>query len=143
MVTCFNNTFKLFVVLIVLWDCSPIYGKTIYVSLRNVIRDDVTLYIYCKSKSDDLGPHILDYNQKFERSFRNSIWGYALISCSMKWMDYGGVEIIGYFDIYSERRDGHKCNRNCTLDAQYDGIWGYSSGNKPYMMYPWPRPDKA
>ncbi|KAF5179748.1 hypothetical protein FRX31_030665 [Thalictrum thalictroides] len=139
MVSSFNHKYlgplKLFLVLVALFGCSPICGKT-HLFLRNEIRNNVTLSISCQNRDHDLGAHILGYKQEVEWIL--SIFKFYRIWCSASWMD-NGVLIQGGFHVLDEKVESCPYMYDiCIRAAKSDGVWAYNEDGVPHMIYRWP-----
>ncbi|RDX89113.1 S-protein-like 29, partial [Mucuna pruriens] len=83
---------------------SSFFGKT-HVSVTNALKQKEDLTIHCKSADDDLGVHLLHFNQAFEWSFRPKLIGNTQFYCSFQWQKYPLV----WYDIYIAKRDRYIC----------------------------------
>ncbi|CAI0418538.1 unnamed protein product [Linum tenue] len=76
------------------------------VTVINMLTAKSDLTIHCKSKDDDLGEHVLPYQQSFAWNFRPNFWQTTLFFCSFAWQGSGDSHS---FDIYVQRRDQSRC----------------------------------
>jgi hypothetical protein len=74
------------------------------VIIVNALEGNLDLTIHCKSADDDLGIHLLHYNDSFSWRFNNNFFNTTLFYCSFKWNNE-----IHYFDIYKFKRDHDVC----------------------------------
>ncbi|KAK7374266.1 hypothetical protein VNO80_07694 [Phaseolus coccineus] len=91
------------------------------VYITNSLEGKEDLHIHCKSKDDDLGPHVLHINETFKFSFRANIFYGTLFFCSFQW----GNGPLLYFDVYDQKRDQNKCDQckcdECKWSIKKDG----------------------
>ena len=95
-------------VFLVRWCDGAIIEKKVHVRIINDLGNGSDLNLHCKSKDDDLGVHVLAPHQFFEFSFRPNFWVTTLYFCRFWWGDESH-----WFDIYVERRDVGRCNKQC------------------------------
>lgn len=76
-----------------------------HVHITNDLRPDLVLTIHCKSRNDDLGVQVLQFNGTFQFHFRPNVWGTTQYYCSFQWK-----YTFHYFDIYIAERDFPKCD---------------------------------
>ncbi|XP_062104482.1 S-protein homolog 5-like [Humulus lupulus] len=69
------------------------------VVIRNNL-GDFDLSVHCKSKDDDLGVHILRFNETYSFRFKPNFWGTTLFFCGFRWADQ-----FHWFDIYTPGSD--------------------------------------
>ena len=77
-----------------------------HVSIINNVSSVLPLTTHCKSKNDDLGVHILNYNDSFGFGFAPNIWMTTLFFCSFGW---GTTAELHWLDIYSAHKDKCEC----------------------------------
>ncbi|XP_057440033.1 S-protein homolog 29-like [Lotus japonicus] len=90
------------------------------VRVQNDLGNGVTLFVQCRSKDDDLGPHYLSNGQYQEWSFINSVFGVTLFWCNIGWND-----VKKSFIVYNVDRDGHVCGSRCWRSIKSDGAYFY------------------
>ncbi|PRQ21876.1 putative plant self-incompatibility S1 [Rosa chinensis] len=79
----------------------------ITVSISNFLAEEyedevkLDLNVHCKSKDDDLGPHVLSFLEGYEFRFNPNIWRTTLFHCTMAWPSH-----FHHFVIYDQSRDG-------------------------------------
>lgn len=78
------------------------------VKIINGFDNRTQIGVHCKSKDDDLGPHVLGFDQSFEFRFRPSFLGTTLFFCRFWWESESH-----WFDIYVQSRDAGRCNKKC------------------------------
>jgi len=62
-----------------------VWATKVTVEITNTLEGKENLNIHCKSKDDDIGHHLLYYNQSFQWSFGTDFLGRTLFFCSFKW----------------------------------------------------------
>ena len=55
--------------------------KTIHITIINHLSERKNLQIHCKSKNDDLGVHILQYDEEYKFGFKPNYWLTTLFYC--------------------------------------------------------------
>ena len=77
------------------------------------------LTIHCQSKDDDLGVHVLSYNNSFEWSFYPNFFVMnTLFFCKIQWQDK-----IMPLDSYEEYRDLYGCHKRCYWEIVPKGAY--------------------
>ncbi|KAJ9672600.1 hypothetical protein PVL29_025998 [Vitis rotundifolia] len=104
----FLFSFVLLVFLVRLCDGSPHIENKADVKIINGLDAGTDLNIHCKSKDDDLGAHVLGFEQFFEFHFRPNVWGTTLYFCRFWWNSESH-----WFDIYDQDRDVGRCDEKC------------------------------
>lgn len=95
---------KNFLILCVLMWLSMHNVLAAHVTITNNLEDNLDLTVHCKSRDDDLGPHLLRQGQNYGFKFTNNFWGTTLFFCSFQWNGE-----FRWFDIYKESRDYGIC----------------------------------
>ncbi|XP_027343143.1 S-protein homolog 5-like [Abrus precatorius] len=91
-----------------------------HVRVINELGNEILLYVHCKSGDDDLGLHILEYEQYQEWSFKNNLSGTTLFWCSLRWNDeQQNIEVYNY------RKDNKYCSSKCWRSIKKDGAYFY------------------
>ena len=62
-----------------------VWATKVTVEITNTLEGKENLNIHCKSKDDDIGHHLLYYNQSFQWSFGTDFLGRTLFFCSFQW----------------------------------------------------------
>lgn len=94
------------------------------VSILNSLQENLT--IHCKSKDDDLGTHVIGFNQTYEWKFEINFWQTTLFFCKF---DLHGISAT--FDVFKAQRDyDDRCRVLCSWVAREDGLYGYITLNK-------------
>ena len=101
-------SFVLLTFLVGFCDASIFQQKRTFVRIINEVGEDIDLNFHCKSKDDDLGPHVLTPHQYYEFNFRPNFFWTTLFFCRFWW----GNE-SHWFDIYDVQRDGVHCTTYC------------------------------
>ncbi|KOM37164.1 hypothetical protein LR48_Vigan03g054500 [Vigna angularis] len=109
------------------WN-SSVLGEI--VSIRNTMKGKETLNLHCKSKDDDLGQHVLQFNQTFQWKFNPSVFADTLFFCSFQW---GNSALVRY-DVYVEDRDEGIC-KVCLWYVKEDGLCRQESNH--LSCYKW------
>lgn len=110
-------------------DLSP----TIRVEIFNLLPHGKSFVVHCKSKEDDLGPHVIGPGKSYWFKFKNNVWITTLFFCGVTWE--GGRAM---FDIYKARRDQPRCARFCSWQAREAFIFGFQEGSQVAdIVIPW------
>jgi len=104
-------------------------GKTT-VQITNTLEGKQNLNIHCKSKDDDLGPHLLHINESFQWSFGPHFFKITLFFCSVQW----GNGPLLHFDAYDQIRDYSLC-KHCHWYIESYGPCRYQLGVR--KCYKW------
>lgn len=142
-----SHGFRLTLLLLVVLSPECIFVSTCWpnpttVSITNLISENTTLYLQCKSADDDLGPHVLSYKQSFMWKFTMNQWRTTLYWCSMSWVDTNGNELYGSGVVYKKKQVKHcTFGHNCPRVAKIDGLWAtnFNDGSMLDMLFPWSR----
>ena len=114
-------SFVLLVFLVRLCDGGPgVVEKKVDLKIINGLDAGTDLNVHCKSKNDDLGAHVLAFDQFFEFRFRPNFWGTTLYFCRFWWNSESH-----WFDIYVQKRDAGRCNKKC---------WWYVGADGPCLL---------
>ncbi|KAM6544715.1 hypothetical protein CsatB_025451 [Cannabis sativa] len=111
----------------------PQSSSDVVIIKNRVKKSDLT--VHCKSKNDDLGVHVLKYDQSYRFSFTPNFWRSTLFFCGFKWKGE-----FHWFDIYkTHHRFVYHINSWIILPT---GPCLYNSNHQAYdYCYPW-NPDK-
>ncbi|PIA39410.1 hypothetical protein AQUCO_02600099v1 [Aquilegia coerulea] len=111
----------------------------VHVQIHNSILPSMTMNIHCKSKDNDLGNHIILFNEDYEWHFHVNIWGTTLFWCSIGWINEVGHYVHGSFKVYEYKRDNSRCGKRCTWMVQRDGLYfiNPSINQAPELMFKW------
>ncbi|KAM6544730.1 hypothetical protein CsatB_025466 [Cannabis sativa] len=66
------------------------------VEIRNNLEENVQLKVHCKSKDDDLGIRILNFNESFSFTFLRNIFQTTLFFCGFRWENE-----FHWFDVFT------------------------------------------
>ncbi|KAK7349440.1 hypothetical protein VNO77_06812 [Canavalia gladiata] len=141
----------LLVIFVAFWEASSIVANTnntggeengfnpmpkTTVRVKNLLDEGLTFIIHCKSKNDDLGPHVIQPNAAYEWSFHRNFFGRTLFFCGIHWVDGSIV-----YDIYKTSRDFRRCSADCYWEVTNKALYGYAqdSPNKDIEV-PWSPP---
>lgn len=91
--------------------------------VNNLPDNTAPLFIHCKSKNNDLGPHNLLVNNDFNWNFRMNVWESTLYTCDFSWTTKNiGFVVFDASVAYSEC--GNKLTTNiCYWSVQQDGFY--------------------
>ncbi|QHO08435.1 hypothetical protein HN51_067035 [Arachis hypogaea] len=104
--------------------------------IHNHLEGNLDLTVHCKSKDDDLGPHVLHPNQSYHFTFSPRIFfGATLFFCTFRWK--GSCH---WFNIYDQYRDQDVCENICHWIIKKAGPCQNTGSN--HTCYPW-KPDKC
>ncbi|KAK9149163.1 hypothetical protein Scep_007920 [Stephania cephalantha] len=92
-----------------------------HVHVRNDISPTAKLNLHCKSKDDDLGQHVVTYQQEFTWSFRGNIFARTLFWCNMNWTNRAGHLFQQSFTTYESKVT--PCGKDCVWSARTDGVY--------------------
>lgn len=73
------------------------------------------LNVHCRSKDDDLGVHIIEFERSYSFTFRPHVWGTTQFSCSFQWVQGE----IHNFSIYKF----HRCKSLHWLQVEKLSRW--------------------
>ncbi|ESW11843.1 hypothetical protein PHAVU_008G063100 [Phaseolus vulgaris] len=105
-----------------------------HVFITNHLEGKEDLHIHCKSKDDDLGPHVLHINQSFRITFRpNFVTGGTLFFCSFQW----GNGHLFHFDVYDQDKNDKECLFECKWYVHKDGPCRNEGDSSVRKCYPW------
>jgi len=103
----------LFVLAVIRWNTS-VFGETVLIT--NTLNGKEALNLHCKSKNNDLGLHVVNFNETFDWKFKPSAFADTLFFCSFQW---GNTSLVHY-DAYVEDRDQGIC-KECHWYVKEDG----------------------
>ncbi|CAL9213712.1 unnamed protein product [Arabidopsis halleri] len=92
----------------------PPFWRDTVVTMTNLIGGP-PLTIHCKSKQDDLGPHVVPFRQEYHFKFQPNLWKSTLFFCSFQWANQ-----FKRFDIFDAQRDQDVCDQ-CHWEIKPDG----------------------
>ncbi|KAI3859458.1 hypothetical protein MKX03_010494 [Papaver bracteatum] len=129
---CFFVKFFLVVVLTILFRFSLLtegFGrhstKTDIIVLNN-LSPNIMLNFHCKSVDDDLGERSLAFDTTWDWSFYVNFFDTTLYWCNLWWVDDNA------------KRDMKRCHHYCRYEIRSDGVYGFTGGMEPYLLYKWP-----
>lgn len=123
--------FFVFLIMIIVYDAGIHFHKTT-VKITNTLDGGMDLTLHCKSKNDDLGVHVLQYQGYFQFHFGPSYWGKTLFYCSFSWPG-----TFHWFNIYEELRDYPKCYDNCSWMVKLNGTCLMNTYARKYDCTQW------
>ncbi|EEF45215.1 S-protein homolog 21 [Ricinus communis] len=136
--SCVNVIVLLVLLILAMGRCCLGIGERYHVHIINDLTRH-TLNVHCKSKDDDLGPHLLQLGEEFHFTFRVNFWGTTLFWCNFKW----GKNHGGDYHIFWYRDDllydcGYE-QKNCIWSARNSGMWlmNIPDGIQFYKRYDW------
>ncbi|CAL0327917.1 unnamed protein product [Lupinus luteus] len=86
-----------------------------HIYIKNGLDAGTPLTIHCKSRTDDLGVHVLKYGEEFKFQFQYSFFQNTLFFCGFTWDSK-----LHWFDIYDQERDGDVCKPDCKWNMTRD-----------------------
>ncbi|KAG2671053.1 hypothetical protein I3760_14G114700 [Carya illinoinensis] len=109
----------------------------VHVRISNELDLGIDLQLHCKSRDDDLGEHLLHYNDSYyEFSFRPTYFGSTLFYCSFSWNTDGCAKKY-WFDIYDYHREETSCTE-CYWKARLIDICMLNHDDNQYdICYSW------
>ncbi|KAE9587755.1 putative plant self-incompatibility S1 [Lupinus albus] len=84
------------------------WGSYTHIYIKNGLDQSTPLTVHCKSKDDDLGVHVLKYDEEYKFQFEPSFTQNTLFFCGFTWDSN-----LHMFDIYDQDRD---CKWSITRD---------------------------
>ncbi|KAF1864389.1 hypothetical protein Lal_00022047 [Lupinus albus] len=78
-------------------------GKYTHIYIKNGLDKGTPLTVHCKSKDDDLGVHVLKYDEEYKFQFEPSFNQNILFFCGFTWDSN-----LHRFDIYDQNKDSWK-----------------------------------
>ncbi|KAF8114701.1 hypothetical protein N665_0034s0040 [Sinapis alba] len=112
-----------------------------HVVIHNVVKNNQTVNVHCKSSDDDLGLIHIPWNQTWGFRFRVNIWGTTKFHCHFTW-HRGGSH---FFEIFNVGRDDDEVGllpvcKECLWEVRrHDGdeaICRITGDSDPYC-FPW------
>ncbi|CAL0304032.1 unnamed protein product [Lupinus luteus] len=79
-----------------------------HIYIKNGLDKGTPLMIHCKSRDDDLGVHVLKYDEEWKFQFQINFHQSTLFFCGFTW---DGT--LHWFDIYDWSRDKSVCTPDC------------------------------
>ncbi|KAE9587756.1 putative plant self-incompatibility S1 [Lupinus albus] len=83
-------------------------GKYTHIYIKNGLDKGTPLTVHCKSKDDDLGVHVLKYDEEYKFQFEPSFNQNILFFCGFTWDSN-----LHRFDIYDQNKDVTICRPDC------------------------------
>lgn len=99
---------SMLLVLVLLFSLSQAFPVKTYMRVYNVLGPGSILNVHCKSKDDNLGLHILHFQEFFSWHFRPNFFGTTLFFCRLHWQG----KKAGTFDIFKYSY-GDLCGPKC------------------------------
>lgn len=133
--SCFTK-YILFLMLVMLCKCNAkvTLSKRVNVTILNDLGDGTDLKIHCQSHDDDLGEHVLKYQQSFGFHFRNNFFLVTIFNCQMSWNKESHS-----FDIYDAVRDRDYCGKGgaCNWSVRPTGPCLMVNKRVRFICYRW------
>ncbi|KAI3960539.1 hypothetical protein MKW92_053627 [Papaver armeniacum] len=104
----------------------------------NNLPPNIMLNFHCKSDDDDLGERSLAFDTAWGWSFYVNFIETPLCRCNFWWVDNNGKFRQEGFQIYKAKRDMKRCHQYCKYEIRSDGVYGFTGGMEPYLLYKWP-----
>ncbi|KAL2556511.1 Plant self-incompatibility protein S1 family [Forsythia ovata] len=99
--------------------------------------DKGTLTIHCYSEDDDLGTHVLAYNQAFPFSFSPNIWGTTKFYCDSS-TQFGS----GNYAVFDHQMLTIRCGLNCVWYIKDNGPCLVINPTHELWCQPWKKPSE-
>ncbi|KAK9276331.1 hypothetical protein L1049_005863 [Liquidambar formosana] len=122
----------------------PILQKVDVIIVNELGFPKAPLTLHCRSKDDDLGVHVLHYQQTFRWTFRNHLWEDTVFWCDFQWNSEPRVRYHASVTIYG-MHVSHRCSRYCNWKIRRVGLFlvdDYAYGQL-VPMYIWPVPHRS
>ena len=100
------------------------------VRISNNLGDAQNITVYCKSKDDDLGSHVVPVDKSYEWKFKVNVIETAFYFCGFTWQHGSGV-----YDIYKAERDLDSCPTLCSWKVINNGVHGYGGKDGQEDLY--------
>lgn len=110
--------------------------EKVTVEIKNDINPNTGLTVQCKSKEDDLGPHILEKGQAFSFKFKVNFFQTTLFFCNFRWKSPEGKIESKWFNIYSARDDRMTCSM-CRWLVHEQDMCRYIPAIQNYRCFPY------
>lgn len=109
------------------------YGR-VHARITNLLGPNSSLIVHCQSKDDDLGVHVIHFNEFFDWNFKPHVFiTNTLFFCTLQWND----KLLS-FDAYKEIRDLYGCNKHCFWDVTSVGACMENHGGGD-LCFQWPK----
>ncbi|XVF38088.1 hypothetical protein REPUB_Repub20aG0067800 [Reevesia pubescens] len=132
---CFTKHFSSLILFLLLltWCDADLFQHKVHLQISNHVGEGLNLTVRCKSKDDDLGNHVISYQNKWEFHFRPNFLGSTLFYCSMAWKD-----AFHWFDIFIYERDYVVC-KVCEWSVKPEGPCRFANATNKfeYSCFSW------
>lgn len=106
----------------------------VHARVINRLGPNSSLTVHCQSGDDDLGVHVLLFNEFFEWTFKpNALVFATLFFCKIQWND----KLLS-FDAYKEKRDLYDCGKYCYWAVTPKGPCMLKHDGSDDFCYQWP-----
>ncbi|KAF4355342.1 hypothetical protein F8388_026612 [Cannabis sativa] len=103
------------------------------VEIRNNLEGNVELKVHCKSKDDDLGIRVLNFNETFTFTFLRNFWQTTLFFCGFRWENE-----FHWFDVFTPDTPTCVYPTPCLWFVIASGPCKIEYGSGPlFSCYPW------
>ncbi|KAM1033812.1 hypothetical protein FF1_037260 [Malus domestica] len=113
---------------------STFFGK-IHIDVENTLVSNTVVELHCKSKSDDLGNHVIPHGGAYNFTFHDDFWDRTLFFCYMQWRRSDGKWVKAAFNIYKPKRDQKRCMHRCKWQINEYGIFSFTLDTKVWTNF--------
>lgn len=129
----------LLLVVVLLYACGLSQGvaplEQVTVEMTNAITPNTALTVHCKSKDDDLGPHVLQNGQMYSFSFKVNWFLTTRFFCNFQWKSPQGAIESKWFDIYVAKPN-FTCTK-CEWLIKADSVCRKTPGDPNLQCFPY------
>ncbi|KAE9587765.1 putative plant self-incompatibility S1 [Lupinus albus] len=105
------------------------WGSYTHIYIKNGLDKGTPLTVHCKSKDDDLGVHVLKYDEEYKFQFEPSFLQNTLFFCGFTWDSK-----LHWFDIYDQDRDVTECRPDCKWSITRDHPCMFNFKSQKYEL---------
>ncbi|KAE9587768.1 putative plant self-incompatibility S1 [Lupinus albus] len=102
-------------------------GKYTHIYIKNGLDKGTPLTVHCKSKDDDLGVHVLKYDEEYKFQFEPNFFQNTLFFCGFTWDSK-----LHKFDIYNQGVHENMCKPDCKWSITRDHPCMFNFETKKY-----------
>lgn len=114
---------------------SAIFFGKIHIDVENTLVSNTVIELHCKSKSDDLGNHVIPHGGAYNFTFHDDFWDRTLFFCYMQWRRSDGKWVKAAFNIYKPKRDQKRCMHRCKWQINEYGIFSFTLDTKVWENF--------
>ncbi|CAL0311307.1 unnamed protein product [Lupinus luteus] len=100
-----------------------------HIYIKNGLGQGTPLTIHCKSRDDDLGVHVLNYDEEWKFQFQINFRQSTLFFCGFTWDGK-----LHWFDIYDWCRDKSVCMPDCKWSITKENPCLYDNDTQQYDL---------